>query len=88
MNVERWRQLTKNDQFAAISAEVVRAKIWENKNKNNFLGALERAFELIDLSLDDPQWASELYVLLYVRDEIGKFYVRQKSGIEKLYAAL
>lgn len=86
--MDHWSTFTKTEQFAAIGAEVVRASLWEYKDTDKFLGALERAFALIDASLDDPKWKREIGILLYVRDEIGKFYANQKSGIGTLYAAL
>lgn len=88
MNIERWRQFTKNDQFAAIGAEVVRASIWENKDRPKFLGAIERALALVDASIDDPRWKDELCALLGLREEIGRYYIGERRGITALYAAL
>ncbi|OGZ00057.1 MAG: hypothetical protein A2945_00005 [Candidatus Liptonbacteria bacterium RIFCSPLOWO2_01_FULL_52_25] len=83
-----WQQFTRNDQLLAISAEIVRASIWEQKDREKFVGALERAFALIDASLDDPRWQSELSELLCLRDEIGKYYCGERRGIGALSAAM
>jgi hypothetical protein len=84
MNAELWRKFNKNEQYAAIGAEIVRASIWENKDKGRFFGALERALALLDAAIDDPQWKNELLVPLYLREEVGKYYIGERRGIAAL----
>lgn len=86
--MNNWEKFTKSEQLAAIGAEVVRASIWEEKDKSKFMGALERALALIDASIDDPQWKGELYTPLYLRDEVGKYYAGEQRGIATLRAAM
>ena len=88
MNADRWEKLSANDELRAIAAEVARAKVWERKDKDNFKSAIERALELIDLSLSEPRWKGRLLMLLYLRTELTLFYTEQKNGIETLYATL
>ena len=83
-----WQQFTKSEQFAAIGAEIVRASIWEGKDKSKFIGALERALGLIDAAIDDPKWQNELTVQLYLREEVGKYYIGERRGIAALRAAM
>ncbi len=51
-----WRKLTLLDQLANIGSEVSRAYRWQEKDKNLFQGAVDRALELFDLTLEDPRW--------------------------------
>jgi hypothetical protein len=52
----RWNELSLAEQMGNIGSEVSRANNWKNKNKEIFDGAVERALELFDLTLDDPRW--------------------------------
>lgn len=86
--MDKWRQFTKNEQFAAIGAEILRASIWEDKDKEKFLGALTRALALIDAAIDDPKWENELAAPLYLREEVGRYYAGLARGISALSAAM
>ena len=52
----RWRELTRAQQLGNIGSEYTRARKWEEKNNHEQRQrALERALELIDLTLEhDP----------------------------------
>lgn len=89
MQLERWSKFSKSQQMGAIGAEIMRAKIWEKKDKNNFLSSLGRALELIDLLTDNKQWRRYLPAILGLRDEIAKFYIGiNKISMETLYNAI
>jgi hypothetical protein len=88
MKSERWKTLTKNQQLGAIAAEVKRAEVWENKDKENFISALERGLALIDLTLGDERWREEFSKLFYLRGELAKYYIGKEKNIMRLYAAL
>lgn len=51
-----WRKLTLLEQLANIGSEVSRAYRWQEKDNKLFEGAMERALELFDLTLEDPRW--------------------------------
>jgi hypothetical protein len=51
----RWWQLSLADQLGNIGSEISRAVRWSGRNADLARGALERALELIDLTLDDPR---------------------------------
>ncbi|MCU0242261.1 MAG: hypothetical protein MUF51_07540 [Vicinamibacteria bacterium] len=51
----RWWQLTLCEQMGNIGSEVSRALKWHGKNVRLAMGALERALELLDLTLRDPR---------------------------------
>lgn len=89
MEKSRWEKLTKREQLLNTGAEFMRAKVWQGKDKEKFLLALERALELIDLSLRDSKWQDERLKLLRLRDEVAKFYTFQRiDDVSFLYRAL
>jgi hypothetical protein len=51
----RWWQLSVAEQLGNIGSEISRAARWTGRNDELARGALERALELIDLTLDDPR---------------------------------
>jgi len=51
----RWRELSLPQQLGNVGSEVSRALRWRTANPRLALGALERALELMDLTLADPR---------------------------------
>src|ERR1051325_1811005 len=51
----RWHELSLFEQLGNIGSEISRATRWTGKNADLARGALERALELFDLTLDDPR---------------------------------
>ena len=89
MDINRWKNFTKREQLLTIGAEFMRAKIWQNKNQENFLSALGRALELIDLTISDEKWKENILMLLRFREEVAKFYILQRTDdVSLLYNAL
>ena len=89
MTPERWEKLSKREQLLNIGAEFMRAKTWQGKDGEKFLLALERALELIDLSLANQKWKGNLLTLLRLRDEVAKFYFFQRTDdVYSLYRVL
>lgn len=89
MQLERWLKFSKGQQAGAIAAEIMRANVWEGKDHEKFLSSLERALELIDLSISDDRWKKMLLMLLAFRDEVAKFYTGiNKTSIKTLYLAI
>lgn len=52
----RWFQLFLAEQMGNIGSEVYRAGRWQSKDEKLFWGAVERALELFDLTLEDRRW--------------------------------
>jgi hypothetical protein len=53
----RWRELTLSEQLGNVGSEVGRAAKWHTRGNMEMRGhALDRAFELIDLTITDPRW--------------------------------
>ena len=55
MTAERWFSLTLAQQLGNVGSEVSRTLKWRSRNPEIARGALTRALELIDLTLDDPR---------------------------------
>jgi hypothetical protein len=51
----RWWQLSLAEQLGHVGSEIGRAVSWTSRNPDVALGALYRALELLDLTLDDPR---------------------------------
>jgi len=64
----RWFKLSLMEQLANIGSEVSRARKWQGKDKNFFWGAVERALELFDLTLEDKRWRGRLREIARVRE--------------------
>ncbi|MDD2731812.1 MAG: hypothetical protein PHI53_01300 [Candidatus Pacebacteria bacterium] len=64
----KWNKLSLAEQFANIGAEVGRAAKWQNKDPKIFEGAVLRALELFDLTLEDKRWKGRLYEIARLRE--------------------
>jgi hypothetical protein len=53
--VERWFTFPLVEQLGNVGSEISRALKWRARNPEIAKGALHRALELIDLTLDDPR---------------------------------
>ncbi|TRZ64563.1 MAG: hypothetical protein D4Q79_01300 [Spirochaetia bacterium] len=56
----RWQKLSLMEQLGNIGSEVSRARNWEGKDEKIFSGAVERALELFELTLQDKRWFGRL----------------------------
>jgi hypothetical protein len=72
----RWRTLSLAEQLANVGSEVERAiRWWEAKRPERFRGALDRALELFDLTVQDPRWAGHRRrEILRVREEFCRLF--------------
>ena len=52
----RWQEFSLSEQMGNIGSEASRALKWQEKDEKLYSGAIERALELFDLTLDDPRW--------------------------------
>lgn len=51
----RWHELTLAQQLGHVGSELSRALRWKDRDPRIASGAIERALELMDLTLDDPR---------------------------------
>lgn len=52
----RWQSMSVAEQLANIGSEVGRSAKWQGKDDKIFFGAVTRALELFDLTLEDSRW--------------------------------
>ena len=53
----QWQELSINEQLGNVGSEIGRATKWYKAGNNKLMiGALKRAFELLDLTISDPRW--------------------------------
>ena len=84
LDMEKWQKFSKQEQILNIAAEFSRAKNWLKKNDNNeVLNCLNRAFELIDLTINDLKWKKSLKELLRLRGILAEFYLQKNKDINE-----
>ena len=91
--LQKWRGFPKETHILNIAAEFSRCLHWLNKESaKEVKQTLHRAFDLIDLTVDDPQWrGTRLKELLRVREGLARFYLdaeKNKSAFVRLFKAL
>lgn len=73
----RWHQLSLAEQLGNVGSEISRAVRWSGRNDHLARGALERALELLDFTLDDPrhrQSPARLRELARAREVVVDFF--------------
>ena len=63
-----WGRLSLPEQLGNVGSEVGRALRWKNKDPRLFDGAMIRALELLDLSIQDARWRGRLKELTRARE--------------------
>ena len=63
-----WYQLTLMEQLANVGSEVGRLRRWRDRDERLATRALERALELLDLTLGDPRWRGRLREIARARE--------------------
>lgn len=64
----RWFTFTLAEQMGNIGSEIHRLVLSQNRDQNRFDSALDRALELIDLTLADPRWGKSYKEIARVRE--------------------
>lgn len=89
MTLERWRTFSEHEQLLFIGSELERARVWQTTSEKNFKSALERALELIDLTIEANRRSEWLPAFLGLKREIIERREGTKTGdIEEVYRAL
>lgn len=79
------------EQLANIGSEVGRASRWQDKDFKLFQGAVGRALELFDLTLEDSRWRGRLQEIGRLKELFcdgalgGSEYGTSLSGLEKYF---
>ena len=72
----QWKNLSFVEQMANIGSEVERALNWQAKHNSDYSrAALERAMELIDLTLDNTKVFSRLKEVARMREAILDYFL-------------
>lgn len=83
-----WKKLNFFEQMANIGSEVERAIIWKNKNNDLYSQkAIERAFELLNLTIASQQKQRKLKELTRLREVLVDYFFGQNqySSTNKLW---
>ncbi len=78
----RWWELTLCEQLGHVGSEVERALSWKTRDAAIAQGALERALELIDLTLADPRHrgrTARLREIARAREVLLDFFVGENE---------
>ena len=87
----QWAGLTFVEQMGNIGSEVSRALAWRESNARLFQGAVDRALELIDLTMRDLRWRNRLGELTRAREVLcdavsgGKEYQSSLGEIDHYF---
>lgn len=82
MIFENWEKFSKEEQILNIAAELSRAKFWlKEKNKEHFLACLNRALELVDLTINASRYQKDLRELSRFRDVLAQFYIDENKNL-------
>ena len=63
-----WQKLSLMEQMGNIGGEVSRALRWQNKDEKLYKNAINRALELLDLTISDPRWQNRLKEIVRTRE--------------------
>jgi hypothetical protein len=86
ISAKKWQAFSKEAQILNTAAEFSRAKSWLIKNDKQIVkNCLQRALELIDLSIRDVKWKSGLKELLRFRDLLADFYIKENKDKQYFY---
>ena len=66
--IGRWFKLSLKEQIGNIGSEISRASHWQGKDEKLFWGAVERALELFDLTLEDSRWKGRCLEIARARE--------------------
>jgi hypothetical protein len=86
-----WQKLSLFEQLGNIGSEVGRAEKWQGKDEKIFNGAVGRALELFDLTLEDRRWKGRLLEIARAREVFvdaisgGKEYKSSLEDLEKYF---
>lgn len=84
LSFERWQELSLLEQLGNIGSEVSRALKWEGKDEKTFNGAVDRALELFDLTLQDARWRGARLREIARAREVFCDAILWREGVRKL----
>jgi hypothetical protein len=92
LNPDRWYNYSRGRQLLMIANEFNRARNWIEKDQFFEVNmCYERAFELIDLTVEDEKWRGRLKELLRLREVMAEMYLAETKDVymnQALYDAV
>ena len=92
LTLKKWCNYSKGQQILMIANELNRAQNWLQKEENFEVNqCYERAFELLDLTLEDKKWHKGIKEILRFREMLAELYVtkeKDKISNKKAYDIL
>jgi hypothetical protein len=80
LTLERWQKFSFHEQMANIGSEVFRAITWREKNREYSRLALERALELLDITLEAvANSGSRLKELTRLREALVDYFLFENA---------
>lgn len=74
---EKWNEISKRDQILNIASEFSRAGHWlDKKDSGKARDCYERAFQLVDLTLNGEKWRDKRQELARFREVLGYLYLK------------
>lgn len=85
LNSGKWQGFSREEQILNIAAEFSRAKSWlEENDEEEVLDCLNRAFELIDLTINDRRWRKRgIKELFRLRGVLAEFYIQKDKKLNE-----
>lgn len=86
---ERWREFSLAEQLGNIGSETSRALKWRGKDDVLWQSAIQRAFELIDMTIADVRFCGRLKEIVRLREMLadamfgGKEYASTLEDIDR-----
>ncbi len=87
----RWGKFTLFEQLGNVGSEISRALIWKDKDGTAYHNSIERALELMDLTVADPRWQGRLKEIMRARELIadaiygGKEYGSTMEDLDRYF---
>ena len=75
----RWFTFSLAKQMANIGSEVYRASKWQKRDQQLYNKAIERALELLDLTIADKRWRKRLKELTRLREVLCDAFLGGKE---------
>lgn len=86
-----WQKLSLAEQLGNIGSEVSRALNWRDKDQKSYENAINRALELLDLTINDSRWQNRLKEIVRTRELLcdamlgGKEYKTSLKDLDKYF---
>lgn len=86
LSQEKWNGFSQETQILNIASELFRAKnLLQRADEQEMTAALNRAFELLDLTLNDKKWRTLAKKELWrLREILGQFYISKKKNLKAI----